>query len=233
MPKSANRNKDYARGVSNRKKGLFKKANTFYKFYGGEIGVYIKHKGRVDTYESVSGIFQAMPSRIHRTVGPDDFDTVADRHFTPESKADMDNESTASSTCTESTALSTCTESPQSSSCGEEGMSRESSFTVMPEDRLGVSEMSEMSEMLFPLDETNLLRFEQNEQSISEIGQTCVFPSSLVTTPTRKASSDRGSACSPQVQGAYKSQSRIFCPTPMSARTAKALLDLAGKCFEN
>lgn len=80
MPRSKNRNRNYARGLSNRQRGIFKKSNTFYRFYGGEIAVVIKQGSRITTYESRSGFLSDTSILFpDEAFGPDDFDTVADR----------------------------------------------------------------------------------------------------------------------------------------------------------
>lgn len=80
MPRSKNGNRNYARGLSNRQRGIFKKSNTFYRYYGGEIAVLIKQGNRITTYESRSGFLNDTSNLFPDEVfGPDDFDTVADR----------------------------------------------------------------------------------------------------------------------------------------------------------
>ncbi|RYP05282.1 hypothetical protein DL765_009891 [Monosporascus sp. GIB2] len=86
MPRSKNRNRDYAKGLVNRQKGIFKKSNTFYRFYGVDIAVIIKKHGRIATYQSRPGFLNETSIVFpDESFGPDDFDTVTDRQFSPAS----------------------------------------------------------------------------------------------------------------------------------------------------
>ncbi|CAN8097996.1 unnamed protein product [Discula destructiva] len=83
MPRTANRNKDVMRGIRNRTTGLFKKAHTFHRFYPDhEIGIIIRHKGKISGYQSIPDLLQSItPSAMDEAdmTSPDNFETVANR----------------------------------------------------------------------------------------------------------------------------------------------------------
>lgn len=83
MPRTPFRNKDFHRGLRNRTNGLFKKADTFHKFYPGyDIAVIIRPR---NVTHKAKGYFSCPEAMMKITdsevdfVGPDDFVTVADR----------------------------------------------------------------------------------------------------------------------------------------------------------
>lgn len=76
MPRTKYRNQDYLRGVANRKGGIFKKAKTFYDFYGGGIGVLIQHKDQIWTFESTPGLLGGIHLAADEAWGLHNFPTA-------------------------------------------------------------------------------------------------------------------------------------------------------------
>ncbi|KAL9943477.1 hypothetical protein ACHAO3_009218 [Verticillium nonalfalfae] len=77
-------NKDFRKGFENRKTGIFKKSDTFYRYYKAKVAVLvIGHDGHLEAYESQHGLIRSLtasPVPQETILGPDNFETVAARH---------------------------------------------------------------------------------------------------------------------------------------------------------
>ncbi|KAH6663918.1 hypothetical protein EV126DRAFT_424410 [Verticillium dahliae] len=77
-------NKDFRKGFENRKTGIFKKSDTFYRYYKAKVAVLvIGHDGQLEAYESQHGLIRSLtasPIPQETILGPDNFETVAARH---------------------------------------------------------------------------------------------------------------------------------------------------------
>ncbi|RSL86840.1 hypothetical protein CDV31_016344 [Fusarium ambrosium] len=71
-------NRNPGAGMRNRKKGLSKKAHTFFRFYGGQVALVIKSEdGRIGGYESHAGLIREFAKAsipVGEFLGPEDFD---------------------------------------------------------------------------------------------------------------------------------------------------------------
>ncbi|KAJ4200323.1 hypothetical protein NW759_015900 [Fusarium solani] len=85
-------NRNPGAGMRNRKKGLSKKAHTFFRFYGGQVALVIKSEdGRIGGYESHVGLIREFAKAsipVGEFLGPEDFDK--ERSGTPETTSQLD-----------------------------------------------------------------------------------------------------------------------------------------------
>jgi hypothetical protein len=212
MPRSANRNKDYARGLSNREKGLFKKANTFYKFYGGEIAVYIKLNGKVTTYESANGVLRRTRRNVHSAWGPDNFDTVADRHVSPDSRS-------SSTSSTEPLHIGSPPISWDATSTSTRTASTDPSEPLTPE-------------LPFPFEDTVEIFDDTAETSPPGENAYILHPSALTTSPGQlSTTSSIGSRA--RDDPSVVNQPDILCPLPVSQQRKEMLMALAKTFFQH
>ncbi|KAM0648357.1 hypothetical protein ACHAPH_009271, partial [Verticillium nonalfalfae] len=72
-------NKDFRKGFENRKTGIFKKSDTFYRYYKAKVAVLvIGHDGQLEAYESQHGLIRSLtasPVPQETILGPDNFET--------------------------------------------------------------------------------------------------------------------------------------------------------------
>ncbi|RYO92533.1 hypothetical protein DL764_008116 [Monosporascus ibericus] len=174
MPRSKNRNSDYAKGLVNRQKGIFKKSNTFYRFYGGDIAVIIKKHGRVVTYQSRPGFLNETSIVFpDESFGPDDFDTVTDRQLPPASGSEANSARTLQSfDFAKNSDISA--ESPIS-------ISSSSSTTASPDPKIRSPQTPLMP---FLLSNVDLQDSEIHPDTAPASIPDHIFPSSLLTMPS-------------------------------------------------
>jgi hypothetical protein len=231
MPRSRNRNRNYARGLSNRQKGIFKKSHTYNRFYSGDVGVYFKQNGCVTTYESRPGVLRDAGTAIpDQSFGPDDFDTVTDRQppsdfddtvaaLTAEQLSqffDKNDDISVGSlrrTSSSSTGSSVATGCPDSSSSPDSRPDSNYGLPGTPFMPFSLDEWYPESpgEVPNPLEET----------------QNYTFPSALLPMPSIEGQGE-GHTATPQVAPESFTQEPVVSPSPipMSLHRKEALLSL-------
>ncbi|KAI1249793.1 hypothetical protein MGN70_009407 [Eutypa lata] len=236
MPRTKYRNKDYSRGLLNRQRGIFKKANTCYRWYGGQVGVVIKQNGRTIKYESHHGVLEDCWAEVTDAYfGPDDFDTVADRQRPPGANTGPANMTIGSDSNKASphTPLSTPDKGSPISSSG--------SSRIEPSDTSDTSDTSDMSDlhslfslsppMAFPLEQTVDLDAYPDSSEPKKAG-TYIFPSALLPMPPSYQTKNLTVPDAPSGSEKGKtSQSAIFAPKAISPRRKEALLSLVKEYF--
>ncbi|SPJ78489.1 uncharacterized protein FTOL_06878 [Fusarium torulosum] len=91
-------NRNVEAGMRNRQNGLFKKTDTWYRYYGGDALIFIKRPdGRITGYESRPGLlpeFSKLSIPAHDILGPDE---IPKKAGTPSTTAQGDESSAATS----------------------------------------------------------------------------------------------------------------------------------------
>ncbi|KAI1861524.1 hypothetical protein JX265_009491 [Neoarthrinium moseri] len=197
----------------------------FYRFYGGEVAVLIRLNGQEFTYESVPGILRSrLRTGAQRTFGPDNFDTVADRHQSPAEQSSITSESTASMRSPWDDAMNTMDDGSEEGSASPalstSSFPSTSSYTTV-----------QTPELPFPLEEIAPISDEWPTKGNSEVSDPIVYPSSLISHPEPKSMHELVAEVALRTGTTIAGRPSIVYPRPISIRTKTALITMANKCF--
>ncbi|KAK1974587.1 hypothetical protein LZ30DRAFT_694232 [Colletotrichum cereale] len=224
-------NRDPRKGLENRRNGIFKKSNTFFRIYGAQITVIVRYKDQVEAYESQPGL---LKSHAYTSVpadhikGPDDFDLVRDRTgpdaSTPQACvpiAIMNPSSTEEYGDIFSPPLLSSSSSNTTTETSSEAQGRTQSDAVDAESAMDI--LSRTPPMALPSYYTGIddSPSAQASSSISSI----ILPSMLLPGANSRTTAK---PASPKSSGSPE----LHCPQPISIRRKQALLSLAQRFFE-
>ncbi|KAK1691607.1 hypothetical protein BDP55DRAFT_647519 [Colletotrichum godetiae] len=221
-------NKDPRKGLENRRNGIFKKSNTFYRIYGAQIAVIVHYQGQVEAYESHPGFLRSQTNTSVAAdciKGPDDFDLVRDRTVTevPTSQAYAPVALMKPSIDEDYSDIFT----PPLVSSSSSNITTESSFEPRQNDEaeseLFIDMLPHTPPMALPSDSI-IDEDAPTPQKLMEASG-IILPSMLLQSSLPTASA--GEACSASAE-----ELPLHHPRPISIRRKQALLSLAGKFFE-
>ncbi|KAK2011601.1 hypothetical protein LZ32DRAFT_606243 [Colletotrichum eremochloae] len=221
-------NRDPRKGLENRRNGIFKKSNTFYRIYGAQIAVIVRYKDQVEAYESQPGLlkshaYTSVPA--DRVKGPDDFDLVRDRTgpdasttqacvpvATMNSSSAEEYEDIFSPPLLSSSSSNTTTETPSEASAQiqSDAADAESAMDIL----------SRTPPMTLPSYYKSI-----DDSPSAQAPSRIILPSMLLPGANSQATAK---PVSPKSSGSLE----LHCPRPISIRRKQALLSLAQRFLD-
>ncbi|KAM5353324.1 hypothetical protein ACJZ2D_016773 [Fusarium nematophilum] len=126
-------NRNPQAGIRNRRRGLSKKANTFYRFYGGQVAlVFRRPDGSISGYESHIGLLRELANTsipVSKFLGPGDFEEGRD---TPDTTSQLDDIGASISSFSDTQSLSGSSSSDGSNTSGESSTMTNSTTLALP-----------------------------------------------------------------------------------------------------
>ncbi|RYP63161.1 hypothetical protein DL771_009392 [Monosporascus sp. 5C6A] len=237
MPRSKNRNRNYARGLANRQKGIFKKSNTFNRFYGGDIAVVIKQHGRITAYESRPGILNDVSMVFpDESFGPDDFDTIADRQSPQAPGSTVGPSAGALSFDLAAVPDAVSAESPMSSNSSTSsvfGLHKGLSATPSSDTPNPSAKSPQMPMVNLLSDDLYYQGVEQDPDFSLGNLQDYIFPSALLPAPSdgRQGQGSVVSFLASDVGNHERQQPSVLSPKPISPQYSNDVLSMIEKYF--
>ncbi|KAF0330507.1 hypothetical protein GQ607_002386 [Colletotrichum asianum] len=214
-------NRDPRKGLENRRNGIFKKSNTFYRIYGAQIAVIVRYQDRVEAYESQPGLLSSQGCTSVPTdciKGPDDFDLVRDRAGADAPTAQA-NAPVAAMETVES--LGDVFSPPLLSSSSSDART-ETPTNLAQEEASDMFTAMDILSRTPPMSDSSIFQDSSPARVPSEIDG-IPLPSMLLPSANQHNSANDAD---------LTRSIDIHCPRPISIRRKQALLSLAGQFFE-